>query len=158
MKRGIRDFNIIAPIIGISASEATLSATKCNVFKLQSDYSSALAVFEQRGKEWARQGLDPSLMVRAAQFVSGIALGDQGRSTLHGWAEEEIARLDVGSVNRMEQPMIPELFVEDKDGFPVIDADGKEIDVLPDEFDYLGRPEADVMNWKPETTDERGEA
>jgi hypothetical protein len=44
---------------------------------------------------------------------------------------------------------------EPNEGIPVIDADGQEIYVLPEEFDYLGRPESDLFRWQPGAFDKK---
>jgi len=46
-----------------------------------------------------------------------------------------------------------ERLMEDDEGIPVIDADGQEIYVTPEEFDYLGRPESDMYRWSPAAFD-----
>jgi hypothetical protein len=55
----------------------------------------------------------------------------------------------------MAKYYIGERLVEDGEGIPVLDEDGQEINVLPEEFEYLGMPGRDMFRWSPTAFDKQ---
>lgn len=60
--------------------------------KRTTEYDDPFSAFYERRNGWVNSKLRPELMVRAAQFLSGVALYEQGLFNLYGWALEETER------------------------------------------------------------------